>query len=264
LRRFGERGMMDPVRRIPVTGRGQKARAVARNAEEPEGEICHAGRRTDAEGSPAMISFAEADGTLFTWINAGCSNPILDVIMPWISHLADAAVVWLWLVFIGILNGWRIFRVSASGANGERQTRRLMRAGVSFFLFLALIYGVNSGLCSVLKHAFGRPRPFTDRTVVLRVSPAAAADLQKEGSFPSGHATNAFMLAALLAERMRRRRFAFYGAAVLVALSRIYLGVHFPADVAAGACLGLAATRMMLSFPPLERAMARERFFLSG
>jgi undecaprenyl-diphosphatase len=98
---------------------------------------------------------------------------------------------------------------------------------------------------------------------MLRVSSTIASNLLNDGSFPSGHATNAFMVAALLAERVRRKRFAFYGLATLIALSRIYLGVHYPSDVVMGGCLGLTTTWLMLSFRPLRNKITRENLFQS-
>jgi acid phosphatase (class A) len=58
-------------------------------------------------------------------------------------------------------------------------------------------------------------------------------------SFPSGHAASAYAAATVLAEAMPDRANEFYTAAANVARSRVYLGVHFPGDVAAGARLGM-------------------------
>jgi len=62
--------------------------------------------------------------------------------------------------------------------------------------------------------------------------------LQPGNSFPSGHATTAFAFAAVLAHAYPRWRWAGYVGAFLVALSRLYLNKHFPADALAGALLG--------------------------
>ena len=55
-----------------------------------------------------MISLPQLDRTIFVSINADWSNSYFDVIMPWITRLADAASVWLWIVFIGLLMGSQI------------------------------------------------------------------------------------------------------------------------------------------------------------
>lgn len=60
-------------------------------------------------------------------------------------------------------------------------------------------------------------------------------------SFPSGHTTSAFALATIAALWFRKNwlSFLFATAAALVGYSRIYLAQHFPADVLAGACIGV-------------------------
>lgn len=194
-----------------------------------------------------MMSLLELDKSVFAWINTGWSNPVLDGVMPWITHLADGAVVWLWIVLIGLLAGRQLARLARPG-QGSGPHRTAARAVGFFCLYLALVYGVNTGVCHGLKDLSRRPRPFVQQTVILRVPPATASALHDQSSFPSGHACNAFMIAAILAERFRRKRYAFYGAAALVGLSRIYLGLHYPSDVIAGACLGLTITWLMLLF----------------
>jgi undecaprenyl-diphosphatase len=208
-----------------------------------------------------MISLSQLDNAVFVWINTDWSNSIFDLIMPWITHLADTATVWLWIVFTGLLMG-RQWAHLIKADQGSRQRRATMRAIGIFCLYMALIYGVNAGIYSGLKDLFHRSRPFLQQTVVLRVSAATVSDLSNDGSFPSGHAC-AFMIAALLAEWFRRKRYVFYSLAVLIALSRIYLGVHYPSDVIMGSCLGLTITWLILFFRPLRNRMTCESLFLS-
>jgi undecaprenyl-diphosphatase len=209
-----------------------------------------------------MISLPQLDRTIFVWINADWSNSIFDVIMPWITHVADAASVWLWIVCMGVLIGWQMAH-SVKASQGSRNHRAIMRAIGFFSLYMALIYGVNAGAYTGLKHFFHRSRPFVQQTVILRVSSTTASNMSNDSSFPSGHACNAFMIAALLAEHLRRKRYILYGLAAVVSLSRIYLGVHYPSDVIIGACLGLAITWFMLFFPPLRSRMMRENLLLA-
>lgn len=185
------------------------------------------------------------DTYVFTWINVGCSNPVFDRLMPWITHLADSNIVWIWIFCIGLLVVWQMNICNKTG-QGIGRYRGLIKAIGLAFLYIALLYGVTAGVYNGLKHVISRPRPFIQQTVVLRVSQADVSGLANSGSFPSGHACNAFMIAALLADRFRRKRSIFYGSAVVVALSRIYLGVHYPGDVLAGSFLGLAITWVML------------------
>jgi undecaprenyl-diphosphatase len=92
---------------------------------------------------------------------------------------------------------------------------------------------VASSVDGALKSAIGRARPFVGDP---RVHPSIG--LPHDPSMPSGHAMNAFAGAVLLAAVVPRARWPLLGLAALIALSRVYLGVHFPSDVIAGAILG--------------------------
>ena len=99
-------------------------------------------------------------------------------------------------------------------------------ATASFFL--------ASGLNYVLKALVDRSRP------PEAIGFEALVGVPGSPSFPSGHAMTAFAVAgavALLAPRLRAPVLAL---AALIAVSRVYLGVHFWIDVLAGAALGLA------------------------
>ena len=61
-------------------------------------------------------------------------------------------------------------------------------------------------------------------------------------SFPSGHTADAFALATFFALVLRKRRLTilFYTVSSIIAFGRVYLGVHYPLDVLAGALVGMA------------------------
>lgn len=100
--------------------------------------------------------------------------------------------------------------------------------------------GVGLILNNLLKMGFDRDRP-----QVFEWGTHAMTS-----SFPSGHAMSAatvYVTVAYLAARLQRRRRARWATVivalvlvVLIALSRVYLGVHYPSDVAAGVVLGTA------------------------
>jgi len=98
---------------------------------------------------------------------------------------------------------------------------------------------LSSGIVYVLNLLIGfvamRHRPFVDHEVNKLVEKVATSK-----SFPSDHAGLAFAIASLLSFFYPRWSRAFYVWAFLIALSRIFVGVHYPLDVAAGIIIGIA------------------------
>jgi undecaprenyl-diphosphatase len=125
-------------------------------------------------------------------------------------------------------------------------------------LYVVLSVGAGTLLSQILKMLYDRPRPdIVDHLVVTHTA-----------SFPSGHATMSTVvyltLAALIVRLVDQTRVRIYVisvatlVSVLVGLSRIYLGVHWPSDVAAGWALGVAwACLSWLSVSAL-RALRRQ------
>ncbi len=58
-------------------------------------------------------------------------------------------------------------------------------------------------------------------------------------SFPSGHTAMSFLFAVVLSDMYPKYMYLFYTIAVLTALSRLYLGVHYLSDVVGGALIGI-------------------------
>ena len=86
-----------------------------------------------------------------------------------------------------------------------------------------------------LRHGIGRERPN-----IAYAEPKPLVHAPGDGSFPSGHATASFACATVLSFYAPRAAPAFYVLAAAIAWSRVYVGVHYPLDVVAGALLGLA------------------------
>jgi undecaprenyl-diphosphatase len=99
---------------------------------------------------------------------------------------------------------------------------------------LAVLFLLSAYLNSLLKDLFGQPRPSAERVVVL--------DDLETGGMPSGHAQNAVVSWLFLAAQRRENwiHWAMVALVLGISLSRIYLGAHFPHDVAAGWLVGAA------------------------
>lgn len=122
-----------------------------------------------------------------------------------------------------------------------------------------------------LKFAFGRPRPaYADTIVTTLLDPSVL--LRSSGrfdSFPSGHTTVSFAVAYAIGAEYPRLRPLLYALASLVGLSRVYLGAHYPSDVAGGAILGIivgylsANTTQMVKDKRLKAFIVAAALFIS-
>lgn len=93
----------------------------------------------------------------------------------------------------------------------------------------------------VLKPLYGRIRPcYVLDNIRLLVGCGGRF------SFPSNHAANSFAIAGLIAYFYKRYAAVLFTLAVLISLSRIYLGRHYPSDVLGGAIFGLLVTIIVI------------------
>jgi undecaprenyl-diphosphatase len=109
----------------------------------------------------------------------------------------------------------------------------LATSGWRCFVSWAVISVCGVLIQKQLKNRWGRPRPCEQPT-----GPPQRAPIPDHGSFPSGHTLHAVMAAVVAASLLPSVAPLFLLIAVLIAMSRVVLGVHYPSDVAAGAALG--------------------------
>lgn len=115
--------------------------------------------------------------------------------------------------------------------------RTLLWEFAALYAFIFFGVGLPSLVSTIVKRG-GRPRPMHYGTDGLFGLHPNWADWTYQ-SFPSGHATTAFALAACIGFLSRRWFYPALIFASLIALSRVSEGVHYPTDIAAGAMLGL-------------------------
>jgi undecaprenyl-diphosphatase len=139
---------------------------------------------------------------------------VLDPLFQGLSYVGSFGLVWLALAVVVSGLSWR-------------RPWLAVRVAVA-----VLVAEMASGL---LKLWVERDRP-----PLANPEPRTLVDLPTTHSFPSGHATVAFACATVLALAVPRLAVPLYALAALIAWSRVYVGVHYPFDVVAGAVLGVA------------------------
>ncbi|PKL51868.1 MAG: hypothetical protein CVV37_04195 [Nitrospira bacterium HGW-Nitrospira-1] len=158
------------------------------------------------------MSLHEIDSALFFLINKNLQNGFFDVVMPFVTNRAE-------MVFLGLAL-W----------TAVKEKKAVWR-----FLFVSLFaVALADGSGHVLKDMIARVRPcntFTDINLLVGCG--------RSYSMPSNHAANAFAFAmTFFFLRRNITGYFFLAAAAVIGLSRVYVGVHYPSDICAGALLG--------------------------
>jgi membrane-associated phospholipid phosphatase len=162
-----------------------------------------------------LVPITDLDRNLLQLLRTRGHDPRAEWALGAYSKLGEHGAVWIALGTSGGL------------LDRDRGRRRRWRRGV-------MVVGAAYVLNQAVKFTVRRRRP------ELPGLPPLAPTISRL-SFPSAHATTAF--AAARAFSGLAPAWALYGAAGLLALSRPYLGVHYPSDVLAGATLGTVLDR---------------------
>ncbi|MDR2517643.1 MAG: phosphatase PAP2 family protein [Spirochaetaceae bacterium] len=183
---------------------------------------------------PSLLSRIQWHGIDLIRLIQRAESPALTTLMRWITELGAAP---LYLAVI-MLMYWCV---------DEKRGFRL-----------ALLVITSAFFNGAAKRAFAQTRPY-------RLAPDVGRAVEDSYGFPSGHAQSALVFWAALAPRRGTRRggivmrLAAVFFVLLIAFTRLYLGVHFPTDILGGWLLGGAVLGLFTVFEPRLTAFLRER-----
>lgn len=154
------------------------------------------------------------DGNILLFLQNVVRNPILDPIVIFITSLGDKGFIWIVGTIILLI---------------PEKTRK-----IGWMSALALLGSLmlNNNL---IKNLVARPRPFTVLSDLSILIPRPG-----EFSFPSGHTSSSFAAAVVFYRHLPKKiGIPALVLAGLIGFSRLYVGVHYPTDVLAGAVMGV-------------------------
>lgn len=152
------------------------------------------------------------DVSALLWIQENIRCEFLNWIMIFFTSIGNVGLIWIVMGICMVC------------------TKKFRYAGVTMLFCLAFAWLITE---PVIKNIVQRPRPFEEieALTVLVAKPTSY-------SFPSGHSCSSFACAYALTRTYGKRGAWFYIPAALIALSRLYVGVHYPTDVLTGAIAG--------------------------
>jgi len=164
------------------------------------------------------------DHNLFHYINGNLSNSFFDWFMPFVTNQNN------WILPLLVLIYWLLFR-------GEKRGR------ITFVILIVTVVLIDAVSAQIIKPMIGRIRPShaIPEMINLLVPPGG------KFSFVSNHSANAFGLSVILGYFYPPWKWKVTGLAFIIAFSRVYVGVHYPADVFFGALFGYGTAWVILS-----------------
>ncbi len=162
-----------------------------------------------------MIEFLyNVDVALFYLINSTISNPVFDKLFVTLTDVNNWYITYIILWGLCFFKGGKIGKIAA-------------------FLVIPLIAVTDQFSSHLLKPLVERSRPcnvLDDVNILVTCT--------KSYSWPSSHAVNNFAVAGYFALLFPKYKHILFTVAALVALSRPYVGVHYPSDILGGALIG--------------------------
>lgn len=154
------------------------------------------------------------DFEILFFIKDHVRNSFLDVIVPFYTNLGDDGIIWIAVGLIMLI---------------PKKTRK---CGIMVLAALLVMLVVNN---IILKNLIARPRPCATYPELVEL-----VHIPTSYSFPSGHTVSAMAVAFTILTQHKKLGIVAVIMAFLMALSRLYVGVHFPTDVYGGIIVGAA------------------------
>lgn len=166
-----------------------------------------------------MQTIAALDAKLLFFLNglAG-KSPLADAFFRFSAEYLQYALIACFFLFLFI-----------SGYSKQQKIKLFFTAFIAVAISRWLI-------TELIRFFYYRPRPFIAHEISQLIAKNAAV-----GSFPSGHAAFYFALAAAVYFYNKKWSLAFLSGAILMSISRIIAGVHYPSDILGGAVIGIVS-----------------------
>lgn len=190
-----------------------------------------------------MLFLTILDGQVTNFINIIIPhNQFFDYFFSFFSLRGSSILIWLFVIVITLILE-------------ERKSPGIQKRDVVFIIVFLLSFSVSFVTSDlILKNVIKRVRPYHSNTTLATASVAKSlAQCPKNYSFPSSHAATAFAAAAVITAFDRKRKWLYYAVAVLISLSRIYLGCHYFFDILVGGVIGWTISKAVLHLLFLKR-----------
>lgn len=197
-----------------------------------------------------MQQLIDWDVQAFLWINSHAGG-WLDYLFGWTTYLGEA------YFFLPIVLLFMLIWDDSEEI-------------IPHFLEIVFYFTAACTLTSILKDLFHRPRPwkyFYDAIDQGKVLVNFLFQLNGSRSFPSGHTAAVFSLAYGLHAVYGKKMRIMYFAAIILGMTRVYTGAHFPLDVLGGAITGITGSfiaRRVWNSKWIERLTSRIQTYVSA